>query len=256
MTYTTNPASAMIAVLGSTGAGKSSFMRLITNDDTEHSRRSDTSQIIYTEVVDNAGRQLTFMDTPDFSDSEGLSDVDILQMISNDLHSEYGKGKLLSGVIYIDNIANTRDGGVNMRTIRMLENLLGPGGCENVVLVTTGWDTARTTDGERREAELRSDERLFKLLIDAGAKMIRHDSGPESARRIIEAILGNQREQRPLLPAKLNINSGGSVEHPTLETFGDSDLISDPNRIDEPLDTGRRCWLKTIFRSVGRWAHK
>ncbi|KAF7357241.1 hypothetical protein MSAN_01319100 [Mycena sanguinolenta] len=212
----------MVAVLGSAGTGKSSFIRLVTNDDTihvRHSQQSDTSQIVYTECFNDAGGKLTLIDTPGFDDSEGLSDVDILRMIGDDLHSsesEYGKYKLLSGVIYMYNIANTRSGGVDLRTIRMLENLVGPGGCEHVVLVTTMWETVGPTDGERREAELKSDERLFKLLINAGAKMIRHDSGPESARRIIDAFLmtdvGPRMSAAPKLLGDLDRADGAHVE--------------------------------------------
>ncbi|KAJ6464545.1 hypothetical protein C8R45DRAFT_1174774 [Mycena sanguinolenta] len=224
----TTRVTAMVAVLGSTGTGKSSFIRLVTGDDTVHvghSLQSDTKQIVYTECFDDTNGQLTFMDTPGFDDSEGLSDVDILRMIGNDLYSEYGEGKLLNGVIYMYNIANTRVGGVNLRNIRMLEKLVGPNCLGNVVLVTTMWGTVNLADGERREAELRSSDQLFKLLIDAGAQMIRHDSGHQSARRIIEAILGNE-------PKSLLVQTELSSGVPLGKTSAGQELVLALDRAD------------------------
>ncbi|KAF7337186.1 G domain-containing protein [Mycena sanguinolenta] len=255
----TERVAAMIAVLGATGTGKSSFIRLVTGDDTVcigHSLQSDTSEIVYTSSVNDDNRQLTFMDTPGFNDSEGLSDIDILRMIGNDLYHAYGENKLLHGVIYMYNIANTRVGGMNLRNIRLLEKLVGPKCLMNVVLVTTMWETVRLSDGERREAELRSNDKLFKPFIDAGAQMIRHDSGQKSARRIIEAVLKN--EPKPLL-VQTELMEGAVLG----QTSAGKELVIELDRGDgfdtrglklfeEALQNAEDAGDRVLVRSIGK----
>ena len=94
-------------------------------------------------------------------------------------------------MIYTHNIANTRMGGVSRRNLKMFRRLNGPDSLKNVLIVTTMWGSVDKTVGERREDELKSEDTLFKPLIDAGAQLVRHDLGSESARRIIETLLGN-----------------------------------------------------------------
>lgn len=55
-----------------------------------------------------------------------------------------------------------------------------------VVLCTTRWDEISTSDGERREAELRED--FWKDMLAQGSTLGRHDNTTASAQRIIAAL--------------------------------------------------------------------
>ncbi len=80
-----------------------------------------------------------------------------------------------------------RVGGATKKNLRLFRELCGDDKLQNVRLVTTNWDNVGEKEGNSREAELAS--RIFKPLIDAGAKMIRHDKGPMSAQLIMSTLV-------------------------------------------------------------------
>lgn len=76
----------------------------------------------------------------------------------------------------------------------------------NVRLVTTDWSSVGEREGNSREAELAS--RIFKPLVDAGAKMLRHDKGLVSAQSILSTLI----HQDPVtLKIQTELNSGRAL---------------------------------------------
>jgi len=83
----------MVAIMGPTGTGKSSFINLLTNDENirvGHSTESETNRVLTSRYFDpESGLSVTLVDTPGFDDSrEGCSDVHILENITNFLREE------------------------------------------------------------------------------------------------------------------------------------------------------------------------
>ena len=70
---------------------------------------------------------------------------------------------------------------------------------KNVVIATTMWGNVTLDEGERREQELRQDERFFKQALYKDAKLVRHDDTENSARDILRAVLRNQSWDREAL---------------------------------------------------------
>jgi len=61
---------------------------------------------------------------------------------------------------------------------------------KNVILCTSQWDKLiDKTEGERRESQLLCE--YWKRMTDDGARTARHNNTPESARQILELILGS-----------------------------------------------------------------
>ncbi|KDR66196.1 hypothetical protein GALMADRAFT_45038, partial [Galerina marginata CBS 339.88] len=182
-------------IMGPTGTGKSSFIRVVTgsgNVIVGNSLDSQTSQVSYHAFRHRDGGKVMLVDTPGFDDSrQELTDADILQMISGFLMMEYRKGRKLNGVIYMHNISNTRMGGVGLRNLKMFKQLVGEECFCNVIIVTTMWSATDLAIGEKREEELKAKDVFFKPLLCKGAQILRHDSGLASARHIIDIMAQN-----------------------------------------------------------------
>ncbi|KAJ3508731.1 hypothetical protein NLJ89_g5594 [Agrocybe chaxingu] len=184
----------VIAVMGSTGTGKSSFIRLLTgNTDVKvgDSLESETSDIQIIRFCDGpSGRNITIVDTPGFDDSRaGVTDTDILRTITDFLLKEYDENRKLNGLVYLQRISDPRFGGQSSRNLRMFRNL-----CEE--------------EGIKREGQLKT--RFFKDLVDGGACFMQHDRTIESAREVLGHIL-------PLPPAVAQIQTEIREEGKTLE---------------------------------------
>lgn len=73
----------------------------------------------------------------------------------------------------------------------MFRKLCGDNALQNVVIVTNMWGEVDVEVGNRREAELMSDDAFFKPVLDKGARMARHENTTLTAAEIIRLILGN-----------------------------------------------------------------
>ncbi|KAL4077612.1 P-loop containing nucleoside triphosphate hydrolase protein [Scleroderma citrinum] len=194
----------VIAVMGPTGVGKSSFIHnavppdLRTEVKVGHSLRSETNKVQPVSWVNKDGKRVKLVDTPGFNDSRaGMSDVEVLKMIANFLVDECDEKKpRLTGLIYVHRISDPRVGGTALRNLRMFRKLCGKDSMKNVVIVTTMWDMVDKKEGERREQELKSSNDLFKPLLDDGAIMIGYDRTHECANRVVNRLL----EKGPTTP--------------------------------------------------------
>jgi hypothetical protein len=70
---------------------------------------------------------------------------------------------------------------------------------KNVVIATTMWGNVTFDEGERRDQEIREDERFFKQALYKDAKLVRHDDTENSARDILRVVLRNQPRDREAL---------------------------------------------------------
>ncbi|KAK2466545.1 hypothetical protein APHAL10511_001407 [Amanita phalloides] len=200
--------------MGSTGTGKSSFIRLLSGDTSVHvgdSLESQTSDIQIVPFRDSeTGRNVIIVDTPGFDDSRaGVTDTDILKAIASFLLEAYDKDRKLNGLIYVQRISDPRFGGQSGRNLKMFRNLCGAKAYENVVILTTFWDQLPSEqEGEKREEQLKTI--FFKDLVEGGARFMRHDRTIESACDILRHI-------SMLVPKNVQLQEEIRVEGRTLE---------------------------------------
>lgn len=197
-----NPTDNVIAVLGATGVGKSTFVGLITGNDQSmigHKLHSCTERVQAIRCSHN-GRDYVFLDTPGFDDTK-LSDVQVLAEISSWLVSTYKQGVHLSGLLYLQRITDNRFTATSERNTDMFRMLCGPAALKNVMLVTTMWDEVDETTGAEREEQLRT--RYWKSMLQSGSRMSRFKHTSESAWEIVEQLSGLQRR-----PLRLQIEIG------------------------------------------------
>ncbi|TCD63735.1 hypothetical protein EIP91_004986 [Steccherinum ochraceum] len=211
------PKDIVIAVMGATGTGKSTFINLVSGASlgVGSGLKSCTSEVGYSHAFEFAGRRIILIDTPGFDDTT-KSDTDILKMIALHLSSTYEAGVKLSGVIYMHRISDIRVGGVNRRNFSMFRKLCGEETLRNVLLVTNMWGAVDPAIGEKREQELMTDDLLFKPVLDKGAKIVRHDNTIESAQSILNHLIRNHPEalriQKELVDEKKDISETGAGE--------------------------------------------
>ncbi|KAJ5979793.1 hypothetical protein N7481_007091 [Penicillium waksmanii] len=193
-----------IAVMGVTGAGKSTLISQCTGQDVHigHDLLSCTSEIsVFDFRLD--GRKVYLIDTPGFDDSNFTERPDfvILQTISAYLSASYARGVYIHGVIFLHPIIENRMTGSARRNIELMKALCGSDFFRNVALATTHWST--TTESlstlRKREHSLREHDAFFRPLVNEGAILFRQDDGAPSARRIIRHLINMNRHRGPPL---------------------------------------------------------
>ena len=120
---------------------------------------------------------------------------------SNNAHvCRYEKQILLSGVVYVHQINNSRMAAAPHRNLLMFAELTGPRSAKNVILVTTMWDKLipEFDDGNEREKGLK--EEYWNVMIYHGAAVERFLNTPDSAWGIIDNVVKrNRNDQKAVL---------------------------------------------------------
>ncbi|CAN8103181.1 unnamed protein product [Discula destructiva] len=182
---------ALIAVMGMTGSGKTTFISKVTGRTDLHIGHDLTSCTRDIQVVETKidGQTVRFVDTPGFSDTS-MSDTEVLQMIADYLAAAYKEEMKLSGIIYVHPISDNRVTHHATKNLEMFRKLTGEKNLKHVILATSMWDKVTPDEGVRREDELKG--KFWKLLTAMGAKTTRHDDTADSARKIASMLLGNK----------------------------------------------------------------
>ncbi|KAI1171836.1 P-loop containing nucleoside triphosphate hydrolase protein [Nemania sp. FL0916] len=182
----------LIAVMGLTGTGKTTFINNVSGSDLEtsdslHSCTEDI-QCSYFTIDDH---QVCLIDSPGFDDTK-LNDSEILTRIATYLAGLSEQKRELTGLLYLYNINNVRVGQSASRNIRTFRGLVGKTNMRNVVLVTTRWP--ETDDGEdkireNRVKELESEDGFWGSMMKAGARHEKLRNTKEDGIRVIRSLL-------------------------------------------------------------------
>ncbi|KAF9789658.1 P-loop containing nucleoside triphosphate hydrolase protein [Thelephora terrestris] len=185
----------LIAVMGATGSGKTSFINLASHSNLQvgASLRSCTDEVQLADEFTLDGRHVVLVDTPGFDDTT-KSDTDVLRMIADFLATTYENirkmaGSKLAGVIYVHRISDKRFNGIAGRNFKIFRELCGESNLKNVILATNMWDEVPHEVGKARERELASV--FLKPALDKGAQMACHHNTEQSAHDIIRRIMNN-----------------------------------------------------------------
>ncbi|KAH7084618.1 P-loop containing nucleoside triphosphate hydrolase protein [Paraphoma chrysanthemicola] len=186
----------IIAVMGTTGAGKSTFISGSTKDETirqGHGLISCTSRVsIHTTKIKD--RTVHLLDTPGFDDSN-RTDLETLQELAYWLAAAYEHDIKLSGIIYLHRISDTRLQGSALRSLTAFKAMCGEAALGGVVLATTMWDTIPPNDMTKalnRQAELRN--RICQDIQTSGGKVVALSAANIDRMKILQHIV--ERNQR------------------------------------------------------------
>ncbi|KAF2794115.1 hypothetical protein K505DRAFT_242837, partial [Melanomma pulvis-pyrius CBS 109.77] len=182
-----NPSGPIIAVMGATGTGKSSFIRDLQGRDSRgclpkvgHGLQSCTKNVTWYSAS-LTGQAFTILDTPGFDDI-ALSDSSILQDLATELASIYQGRRHLAGLIYLHDISKVKMGRTSYKNLQLFQKLVGSQSLKNVMLITTHWSSAEYKDTPSREKELKSS--FWQAMIKQGSQVSRHEGTVNSARKI------------------------------------------------------------------------
>ncbi|KAM0254614.1 hypothetical protein ACHAQJ_006581 [Trichoderma viride] len=183
------PDDIVIAVMGITGAGKSTFISLFAEDaQVGHGLQSCTSNVSIHAATVN-GQKCYLVDTPGFDDTN-RPDAEILREVANWLNLSHEAKIQLAGIVYLHRISDNRLGGAAMKNLRMFKRLCGKGSLPCVVLATTMWNKSDLSSDKQRERELLEKSDFWGDMVKEGSQVFRHDNGKASATAIMKHILG------------------------------------------------------------------
>ena len=116
--------------------------------------------------------------------------------------------RILSGIVYVQRITDTRMSTANYRNLLMFAELPGPTIANIVVLVTTMWDklSPEFDDGDKREQTWK--EEYWNDMIPHGATVKRFLNNPESAWKIIDNVV-NRSKNDPKTTFKFQEQAAG-----------------------------------------------
>ncbi|PTB58148.1 hypothetical protein M431DRAFT_78458, partial [Trichoderma harzianum CBS 226.95] len=179
-----------IAVMGVTGAGKSSLISLCTGKNVKigHNLQSCTADVEDVEFMFNDHVCVHLIDTPGFDDTS-RSDVEVLQNIAVWLSDSFEHGTKLSGIIYLHRIIDVRMAGSALRNLSMFKKLCGENAYSSVVLATSMWNQVNEVEGAQRERELIETPKFWGHMHKKGSRVFRLDRTRESCLEIIKYIL-------------------------------------------------------------------
>ncbi|KAK0711784.1 P-loop containing nucleoside triphosphate hydrolase protein [Lasiosphaeris hirsuta] len=182
----------MIALLGVTGAGKSTFINVACGREVlkiSHGAKPCTQDPKSVEFqMDD--RTIVLIDTPGFDDDK-RSDVRILEDIAIWMAKKgYMGEQMLDGLIFLHPVTLTRAGGSELSRTQLLEKILGPGAYNRVFIATTMWDYIVNENLVKERLESRFAEGgVWHELKSKGAADVKHHNTQESAHAIIRSII-------------------------------------------------------------------
>ena len=157
------------------------------------------------------GRSIVLIDTPGFSEREpSVSRAAVLKTLPKFLSNKqvhigarhfpifrtellilnrWGKKAKLSGIIHIHHLPDPRPLKISRDNVGLSRKLCGDKTSKNTVFVTNMWGEVSRYIGEAREKELSDDK--FKVILDDGAQMVRHQDTRQSAHDAIRMITRN-----------------------------------------------------------------
>ncbi|KDQ18735.1 hypothetical protein BOTBODRAFT_127665 [Botryobasidium botryosum FD-172 SS1] len=178
-----------IAVMGGTGVGKTSFIKLLSGADINigDDLISQTGTPEHT-CFELNGRRIILIDTPGFNDTN-RSDADILNGIASYFSFLYGTMRCrFSAVLYFHRISDNRVTGSSRNNMKMCEAMCGYAAMPNVFLCTTMWDDVDPDIGMARQQELCNTDMFFGGMLKKGAHVARLDNTLESAQALIAQV--------------------------------------------------------------------
>ena len=206
----------IIAVMGVTGAGKSTFVKDMSRDS---KIKIGCNLLPCTQKVNSVTFMLgntrtTLIDTPGFNDTT-MTDQEVYKTIVEWMSQTYKQGIKLKGIIYMHKITDNRMAGSALKYMNMFKELCGEDCVSNVILVTTMWDSVVHDIGVRRESELCNI--FWKIMIINGSIAKRYHKGDTtSGREIIQHLISKNttvfKVQHEIVDMGMNIYNTSSVK--------------------------------------------
>jgi small GTP-binding protein len=179
-----------IAIMGVTGAGKSSLISLLCDQKIEigHDLKACTRNVDVYSCTLYPKQTIYLIDTPGFDDTN-RSDTEVLREIASWLTDSYANDVKLNGIIYLHRISDIRMQGSAKKNLVLFKKLCGEDALKNVVLATSMWDKVAPHEAQKREDQLKNTPEFWGWMMSKGSKTYRHNNTKESARDLLKHFL-------------------------------------------------------------------
>ncbi|CZR55861.1 uncharacterized protein PAC_05749 [Phialocephala subalpina] len=223
--------SIFIAVMGVTGAGKSSFISLCSDEVVEvgHDLTAHTSEVDVFSFKYNATTTVYLIDTPGFDDTN-RSDTEVLQDLAAFLTRSYSNNIKLNGIIYLH---------------RITDKLCGKDALKNVILATTMWSNVTPEKGTERESQLLSTPEFWGWMKAQGSTVRRHMGDRRSAVKIIDYFV-NQKSHVTLEIQDQMVNQNKNLDQTSAGQELQSELLREREKFKADLEQVQRDMQEAI----------
>ncbi|KAK9775065.1 putative G domain-containing protein [Seiridium cardinale] len=175
------PNDIVIAVVGLTGAGKSTLISQCTGQNVEIGHDLDAcTTLVEPFMFERNGHTVHLIDTPGF-DGSTTSDALLLEDIAACLNQAYTHGVQVSGIIYLHAINSPRAQGSAKKALRIVKKICGEDAYPVILLGSTMWNKEDFGVAKRREEELINNRELWGDMIAAGSKSFKFYNDRASA---------------------------------------------------------------------------
>ncbi|KAI0867548.1 P-loop containing nucleoside triphosphate hydrolase protein [Hypoxylon argillaceum] len=149
------PSPIRIAIFGTTGSGKTSFINCATGTDLGVGHEADSATKNIQQAVvpsDKVGqRKVILVDTPGFSDTD-LEDPQLFLKIANWIAKSHNSGEPLNGAIFLQSISQPRVVKSEKDAVELFEKIVGSQAFPQVVVASSMWDTLKySATGNKNE---------------------------------------------------------------------------------------------------------
>ncbi|KAH6869155.1 hypothetical protein B0T10DRAFT_594986 [Thelonectria olida] len=215
-----------IAVMGMTGAGKSTFISHCTEEEVAISDPG---------ALQSCTREVRVHRCKHFSPL-----ANVYLEIASWFTETYQQKIRLRGILYLHRISDNRMGGCAHRNLSMFKKLCGHEGIKSVIFLTTFWEKVDEGDGDSREQALKTTDNFWGFFVKRGARVRRHQNTPESALSAVQEFVPGHADQ-PTEEVNLAIqtemvDSGKNLD----QTSAGQELQSEIERAREKLQQGMR----------------
>ncbi|KAH6890138.1 kinase-like domain-containing protein, partial [Coprinopsis sp. MPI-PUGE-AT-0042] len=199
--FSFNQGDIIIAVMGPTGTGKSTFINDVMGTPVAavgHGVSSCTSNIgVYgCEHIAFSNRRVFLVDTPGFG--VGTSDERHWKALLDGFSKRtYSREISLSAVLYFMSIGEVRLSGRDLGNINVFQKLCGHAAFKNVAVITTGWEEVGEVAAAEREKSLKTE--FLKEFLDGGGRCQRYRRTNSMMRNAWDIVDMFDGDKRPLL---------------------------------------------------------
>ncbi|KAL0057738.1 hypothetical protein AAF712_015613 [Marasmius tenuissimus] len=216
-----NPKLALIAVIGTVGSGKSTFINLATGGDRRVAKAMGpcTDKISPSQIfqVGLSKQDVRLIDTPGF-DETNLKDLGTtLGDIDKFLNTSF-QNQRLAGIIYLHRALYKDASSILPTELRQLRMLCGEETLKKVVIVTNGWEEVPREDWDTRRGALKVGS--FRPALDDGARMKVLEHERDSVRAIVSLFIEPEVERL--------LDEDTDLKEFMVELQGDSDSLPPP----------------------------
>ncbi|ETS88209.1 hypothetical protein PFICI_02037 [Pestalotiopsis fici W106-1] len=252
-----DPNDILIAVMGATGAGKSTLISHCTDEYVPigSDLQSHTSAVASYPVATQSGQKIYLVDTPGFDDTN-LDDADVLKLIASWLNKRYEQDILLRGILYLHKISDNRMTGTARKNLRLMKKICGKDALKNIILTTTMWEKVEPAEGHDRERQLvKTPEYWGDMIQNHGSRVERCFNTKESAMEVVESLLSSGDEalaiQKEMANGakKLNETTAGMTLNEELEKEREKFSLQ-LEELRREFETSRKEWDEDAMMQI------